>query len=109
MYIYRENYTYKKLKEAVEIHKKQTRNLSVLSKIYKVYHCVKSVQIRSFFWSVFSRLRAEYGQRRRISPYSVQMQENANQKKLRIWTLFTQCILYVLLNVILLEKFSFLY
>ena len=49
MYIYRENYTYKKLKEAVEIHKKQTRTLSVLSKIYKVYHCVKSVQIRSFF------------------------------------------------------------
>ena len=25
----------------------------------------------------------------RISPYSVQMQENTDQKKLRIWTLFT--------------------
>ena len=24
-------------------------------------HCVKSVQIRSFFWSVFSRIRTEYG------------------------------------------------
>ena len=24
------------------------------------YHCVKSVQIRSFFWSVFSRIRTEY-------------------------------------------------
>ena len=24
-------------------------------------HCVKSVQIRSFFWSVFFRTRAEYG------------------------------------------------
>ena len=24
-------------------------------------HCVKSVQIRSFFWSVFSRTRIEYG------------------------------------------------
>ena len=25
------------------------------------YHCVKSVQIGSFFWSVFSRIRTEYG------------------------------------------------
>ena len=24
-------------------------------------HCVKSVQIRVFFWSVFSRIRTEYG------------------------------------------------
>ena len=42
-------------------------------------HCVKSVQIRSFFWSVFSCIRN-----------SVQIQENTDQKKLRIWTLFTQ-------------------
>ena len=26
------------------------------------YHCVKSVQIRSSFWSVFSHIRTEYGQ-----------------------------------------------
>ena len=25
-------------------------------------HCVKSVQIRSFFWFVFSRIRTEYGE-----------------------------------------------
>ena len=25
-------------------------------------HCVKSVQIRRFFWSVFSRIRTEYGE-----------------------------------------------
>ena len=24
-------------------------------------HCVKSVQIRSFFWSIFFRIQAEYG------------------------------------------------
>ena len=42
--------------------------------------CVKSVQIRIFFWSIFSR----------ISSYSVRMRENAVQKKLRIWRLFTQ-------------------
>ena len=39
-------------------------------------HCVKSFQIRSFFWSVFSRIRTEY-----ISPYSVLMLENTEQKK----------------------------
>ena len=27
-------------------------------------HCVKSAQIRSFFWSVFSRIRTEYGKLR---------------------------------------------
>ena len=38
-------------------------------------HCVKSVQIRNFFCSVFSCIRTEYG-----------------QKQLCIWTLFTQCV-----------------
>ena len=36
-YEYVENYIYKKLKEAVEIYKNQTKNHSVLAKIYKVY------------------------------------------------------------------------
>ena len=43
-------------------------------------HCVKFVQIRSFFWPVFSRIRTEYGEILRISPYSVQMRENTDQK-----------------------------
>ena len=43
------------------------------------YYCVKNVQIRSNFWSVFSRTR--------ISPYSVRIRENTNQKLLRIWKL----------------------
>ena len=42
-------------------------------------HCVKSVQIRSFFWSVFSRICTEYGYLLRKSPYSVRMRENADQ------------------------------
>ena len=29
-------------------------------------HCVESVQIRSYFWSVFSRIRGEYGEIRSI-------------------------------------------
>ena len=31
------------------------------------------------FWSAFSRIRTEYGEVRSISPYSVRMQENADQ------------------------------
>ena len=43
-----------------------------------LHHCVKIVQIRSFVWSLFSCW--------------VRMKENTDQKKLRIWTLFTECI-----------------
>ena len=59
--------------------------------LYCISHCVKSVQIRSYFWTVFSRIHAEYGEILRISPYSVRMRQNTDQKRLRIWTLFTQC------------------
>ena len=55
--------------------------------VCKGKHCMKSVQIRSFFWYVFSRIKTEYGDLLRKSPYSVCIQENA--EKLRIWTLFT--------------------
>ena len=43
---------------------------------------MKSVQIRNFFWTAFSRIRTEYEE----------IQENMDQKKIRIWTLFTQRI-----------------
>ena len=51
-------------------------------------HCVKSVQIQSFFWSVFSSFWTEYGDLWRKSPYSVRKRENTDQKKLHIWTIF---------------------
>ena len=35
----------------------------------------------------------EYGHLRIKSPYSVPMQENTEQKKLRVWTLFTYVFL----------------
>ena len=53
-------------------------------------HCVKSVQIRSFSWSVFSCIRIEYGDLWSKSPYSVRIQKIMDQKKLRIWTIFMQ-------------------
>ena len=99
--------------------KLETRSSLKKSK-YNLY-CVKSVQIRSLFWSVFSHIPTEYGEilvslriqstawkvskkrsffwsvlSRIWTPYSVQMWENTYQKKLRIWTLFTQCFHAVL-------------
>ena len=64
------------------------RTLSNMIELFN--NIVKSVPIRSFFWSAFSRIRTEYGEIRSISPYSVRMRENTDQKKLRIWTHFTQ-------------------
>ena len=34
-----------------------------------------------------------------VTPYSVRMWENRDQEKLRIWTLFTQCLLQLVANV----------
>ena len=53
-------------------------------------YSVKSIHIWRFFWSVFSRIWIEYGDLLHKPPYSVRMRENTDQKKLRIWTLFTQ-------------------
>ena len=69
-------------------------------------HCVKSVQIRSFFWTTFSCIRIKYGEMRSISPYSVRMWENTDQKKLSIWALFTQLILRQLLTTTFTVLFS---
>ena len=47
-------------------------------------HCMKRVQIRSIFWSVFSCTQTEYRYTRHIQseyiPYSVRIQENTDQK-----------------------------
>ena len=51
---------------------------------------MKSVQIRSFFWSVFSRIRNEYGDLLREPPYSVRIKENTDLKNVHTWTLFIQ-------------------
>ena len=47
-------------------------------------HCEK------FFWSVFFRIWTKYGDLLYKSPNSVRIRENTDQKKLHIWTLFTQ-------------------
>ena len=47
-------------------------------------HRVKSFQVQSFFWSVFSCIWIECGDLLRKSQYSVRIQENKDQKKLCI-------------------------
>ena len=39
----------------------------------------KKCPYSELFWSVFSRIRTEYGEILRISPYSVRMRENTDQ------------------------------
>ena len=57
-------------------------------------YCVKSVQIRNFFLlCIFPHSDWSISPIRNISPYSIRMRENTDQKKLRIWTLFTQWVL----------------
>ena len=53
------------------------------------YHCVKNVQIRNFFWSVFFRIQFKY-------------------EKIRILTFFTQCkwLLWILLLIKLIRYFE---
>ena len=41
--------------------------ISKIERFISLRHCVISVQIRSFSWSVFSRIRTEYGERYEVS------------------------------------------
>ena len=49
--------------------------------VMHTWHCVKKVQIRSFFWSVFYCIRTEFGELRSKSLYSARIQENTDEKK----------------------------
>ena len=51
------------------------RNLFYFSK-----PLIEKCPYSELFWSAFSRIWTEYGEILRISPYSVRMRENADQK-----------------------------
>ena len=59
------------------------------------HNCVKSVQIRNFFWFVFSCIRTEYKDLQSKSEYSVQSKHRKirPRKNSVICTLSTQCII----------------
>ena len=67
-------------KESRNLKLKQYIPFSVKLNASITEHCLKSVQIRSYFWSVFSCICIEYGDLLRKSPYSIQIQENTDQK-----------------------------
>ena len=50
------------------------------AQIFLIVHCVKGIQIQSYFWSVFSCIWTKYGDLRSKSLYSVRMQEITDQK-----------------------------
>ena len=58
----------------------------VPAKLIQVFISLFQITLREkcpysgFFWSVFSCLRTEYGEMRSISPYSVRIRENTDQK-----------------------------
>ena len=93
---------------SLQYHIKPSDNLKIFNDLIENGHYVKSAQIQSFFWSVSSRIWTEYGEIRRISPYSVRMRENTDQEKLRIWTLSTQWVAsqikFLMLFLMLYEK-----
>ena len=62
--------------------KKLSRNMKgimLLSEAYSDHSLRKKCPYSELLWSVFSRIWTEYGQIRRISPYSARMRENAGQ------------------------------
>ena len=60
-------------------------------------HCMGSVQVWSFMWSIFSRIQTEYGNLLSKYPCLLERGWQYRSEKLRIWTLFTQRILPLLL------------
>ena len=57
-------------------------NLRITSpRNFGALHYVKSLRIRSFFSTLFSRIRTEFGQIHRISPYSIQTRKNTEYEK----------------------------
>ena len=70
--------------------------------VSKRYDCL-SISVRKkrpyseFFWPVSSRIPTEYGEMRSISPYSVQMRENTDQKNSKSRH-FSSCDVLILLK-----------
>ena len=87
----------------IHLHRwKKNRNIYFTNIFSNVFTAWKVSKYGVFFWPIFSCIRTEYGDLLRKSLYSVWIQKNADQKKLRIWTLFTQCLFSAFLNRLLL-------
>ena len=83
----------KESSKAVDLSKSVVLKFYIWSPFLPSYSLRRMCPNTELFWSVFSCNPIEYGDLLRKSSYSVWMQENTDQKKLRIWTLFTQWLL----------------
>ena len=61
------------------------------------------------FWSVFSRICIEYGERRSISPYSAQMWENSDQNNFEYGHFLLSDLCYEVLTELLTELIIMLF
>ena len=59
----------------------------------EIMHCVKSVQMRSFFWSIFFRIRSEYGEIQ--SDHTVRSDGNVSSERKAIWLMWEYFICYL--------------
>ena len=61
--------------------------LTLILKVPILFHYIlrEKYPYLEFFWSVFSRIRTEFGEIQSISSYSVLMWENADQKNSEYW------------------------
>ena len=57
---------------SVDVMTMTVKNIFSAKIMYNV-HCVKSVQILSYFWSVFFCIQTQYGEMLHISPHSVRI------------------------------------
>ena len=58
---------------------KRNEKQSKRSQMYGTYTLRKKCPYSELIWSLFPRIRNEYGEILRTSPYSVQMRENTDQ------------------------------
>ena len=75
------------------IFRENSKQLLLLSIFTKKLHQSTAWKVSKygvFSGPVFFCIRTEYGDLRSKSPYSVRIQENMDQKKLCVWTLFTR-------------------
>ena len=95
-------------KELIWCTNDQHAHINTFRKSWSFTLCEKC-QIRSFFWSVSSHIKTEYGEILRFSPSSVWMWENTDQRKIRIWTLFTRFYLRVLFFLLVSLRTAYFY
>ena len=78
----------------VEVTEVTIRSILVLVQTVEIFVVLalrEKCSYSELLWSVFSRIRAEYGEIICISPYSVQLRENTDKNNSKCGDFFAQC------------------